>query len=165
MTVDIRPATLRDACYCAANMRPEDRAEIDAVVPLDNPAGVAWQLLESSGDLAFVAYLGNQPVAVFGTARLFQHVSSGWAYGTNRMRRVLPAMTRHCLGYIAPTLAARGYRRLEIRAMESNALSCRWIEGMGFKRETPVAYEYGRHGEMFVTFGYGLTDYLKQKEA
>lgn len=159
MTVAVRTACLRDACWCAANMREKDRTEIAAVVSMDEPAAVAALLLHNSGGLAFCAYLHGHPVAVFGVSRLFDHVGGGWAYGTKNMRRAVPAITRHCLDHIAPEMVHRGYRRLEVRTSVDHDLSHKWLAGMGAVRES-APYEFGRNGEMFVTYGWSLTAWL-----
>lgn len=153
MRVEIVPATPRDACYIAANMRPADRAELGCVISLEHPSDVACLLIESAGDLAFVAKVRGQPVAIFGVSPMLPHVYSGWAFGTNDMRRAVPAMTRHCLGVIAPALRERGVIRLEVRTMAAHDLSHGWLSGMGARRETEP-YAYGRHGERFVTYGW-----------
>lgn len=152
--VAIVPATLRDACYVAANMRAADRAEIGAVVSMDEPAAVAAALVASSGDLAWTAHLEGQPVAAFGASIMLPHVASGWAFGTDRLRRAVPAITRHGLEQLKPTLVARGFVRFEIRTAADHDLSHRWIEAMGGRLETPEPYAYGRNGELFVTYGW-----------
>jgi hypothetical protein len=150
--VTIRPATVRDACYAAANMRKADFDEIDAVIRIDHPAQIACILLSASPDMAFVAYLDGNPVAVFGVAySQGSHLSSGWAYGTPRMIRAVPAMTRYMLDVMTPELMKRGVRRCEVRTAIDHDLSHGWLAGMGYQREG-VAIGYGRNGEDFAVY-------------
>lgn len=133
-------------------MRKADFAEIDAVIRIDQPAQIAAILLAASTDMAFVAYLDDNPVAVFGVAwSTGSHLSSGWAYGTPRMTRAVPAMTRFMVGEMVPTLVARGVHRCEVRTAVDHDLSHGWLEGMGYEREG-IARGYGRNGEDYAVY-------------
>lgn len=155
MSVDIVRATVRDACFVAANMREADRREIGAVVSMDQPALVALALLDASGDMAFVARRRGQPIAAFGVSPVFPHIWTGWAYGTEWMPRAVPAMTDHIMGVITPAMVDRDVRRVEVRTMADHDISHRWLASMGARLETPEPYVFGRHGERFVTYGWG----------
>ncbi|MBN9270442.1 MAG: hypothetical protein J0J15_09370, partial [Mesorhizobium sp.] len=65
MPVRIVPATLRDLSYIAANLRPEDRDEIDCQCDGWTPALLALTALQG---LAYVAELDGNPEAGFGAA-------------------------------------------------------------------------------------------------
>lgn len=153
MSVAIQPATLRDACFIAANMRQADRREIEAVFQFDQPAQIAAALLHVSGDLAFTASIKGQPVACFGVALTFPHCGTAWAYGTDRLPRVAPAITRYCLTTLGPELRHRGVHRVEIRSIVDHDISHRWLESMGAVREG-VAQCYGRNREPFVQYAF-----------
>lgn len=151
MSVAIRPANLRDACYVAAHMRQADHDEIAAVVRFDNPAQVAATLLAYSPGLAFCAFLRDQPVTVFGVSHVTETVGAGWAYGTQRLKRTIPACTEYALLTIGPELIRRGYKRLEVKTDVKHDLSHRWLEGMGFVREG-VMRSFGFNGEDFALY-------------
>jgi hypothetical protein len=151
VTVTIKPAALRDACYIASKMRPADLAEIAAVVEFDNRVQIAAMLLHYAGDLAFCAYLRDEPVTVFGVSAVSKTVCAGWAYGTEKLKRTIPACTDYALSTIGPELMRRGYKRLEVKTAVDHDLSHRWLEGMGFVREG-VARSYGFNGEDFAIY-------------
>jgi hypothetical protein len=149
--VTVLPATYIDACTVAADMREQDRKEIDAVIPLKDTGALCERLLGQSGDMAFVGYLNGSPVAAMGVAMLLPHMGSGWAFGTDRMKRAVPALTRLCLDYITPTLRSRGCHRVEVRSAVEHDLSHRWLEGMGYRLEG-IARAYGRDKQDFCTY-------------
>ena len=153
--VVIRPAGLRDACFVAANMRAQDRAEIYAVSDAREGAQVAAILLMASPGLAFTAWLDGEPVAVFGVALVpgASHLSSGWAYGTSRMARAVPAMTRHIVNVLAPAVMALGVTRCEVRTMVGHDLSHGWLRSMGAVGEG-ISRRYGRNGEDFAVYAW-----------
>lgn len=147
--ITIEDATLRDMTFIAANMRDADRREIGAVFP-GAPHEVATALFMASPGLCWVARIGLDPVAAYGIAALMPGVGSGWAYGTKRMRRAVPAMTEYGRRRIAPLLIAEGFRRVEVRTAIDHDLSHRWLESLGFVREG-IAVDYG-DGLDFVTY-------------
>lgn len=150
MPVTIRPATLRDMTFIAATMRDQDRREIRAVIE-ESDTVIGTMLFNASPDLAWTAWIGDDAVAAFGISRLFQGLGSGWAYGTRRMRRAIPAITRFARRSVRPLLLAEGFRRIEVRTAIDHDLSHRWLEALGFDREG-VAVAYGRGGLDFATY-------------
>ena len=84
MPVRIVPATLRDLSYIAANLRPEDRAEIDCQCDGWTPALLALTALQG---LAYVAELDGNPEAGFGAAEQRSGLWTAWSWGTRRMWR------------------------------------------------------------------------------
>lgn len=132
-------------------MRAADHHEIDAVVPLEQPAAVACWLLAASQGMAWCASIDGQPVTIFGCTPIFSHVASGWAYGTDRLKRTIPAVTKFAVTEVVPELQSRGFHRLEVRTYVGHDLSHRWLEGMGFEREG-VSRAYGRRGEDFAVY-------------
>lgn len=133
-------------------MRDQDKREISAVVAFDNAAQVAAWSLHNSGEDCFIAYLDGEPVAAIGVTPIFEGLGSGWAFGTNRMRRVVPALTRFTVKQWIPQLKTR-YRRVEVRSIADHDLSHRWLTGMGYEFEG-VAKGYGRNGEDFNTYAF-----------
>lgn len=146
----IRPATLRDMTFIAANMRDADRREITAVIDA-NDTMIACMLFAASPGLAWTAWHDEQPVCAFGVSRLFTGVGSGWAYGTKQMRSVMPAVTRFALRVVRPLLVREGFRRVEVRTAVDHDLSHRWLEHLGFQREG-IAKDYGANGLDFLTY-------------
>ena len=148
--IDIRPADIAHAAHIIDGLREQDYDEINAVVKMPY-ANLARHAIASSPDCAFIAYLDNEPAAMFGISTLLSHVGQGWAFGTDKMRRTVPAMTRHGLNVIVPTLKAKGFHRIEVRTFVDHDLSHKWLAGMGAINEG-ICRSYGRHREDFALY-------------
>lgn len=150
----IRPANVRDACFVAADMRDQDWREIAATGLVTSKTEAAVWLVTRSPEHAYVAYLKDEPVAVFGVCQVgAPHYWSGWAFGTDRMKRAIPTITKFCLGTIKPDLLARGVRRVEVRSAVEHDLSHRWLARMGAHFEG-IALDVGRNGEAYATYSW-----------
>lgn len=141
MRPEIVPATIRDVTWIAANLREQDRDEIGEVYPGSLTALAIGLVLGSAA--AWVARIGADPVGALGIVDIHPGIGSGWAFGTNRFRRVVPELTRFCIGEVAPWLVGNGYRRVEVRTAVDHDLSHRWLCGMGFQREA-LCRRFGR---------------------
>jgi hypothetical protein len=67
MTARIIGGNLRDLSYIAANLRPEDRAEIDCQLDDWSPVTLALHAMQGP---AYVVELDGNPEAAFGAAEL-----------------------------------------------------------------------------------------------
>jgi hypothetical protein len=135
-------------------MREQDFHEIDAVCPIHSTAETAIRQLAVSPGLAWAAFIDSEPVTIFGAAHIpdfIPHQASGWAYGTRRMKRTIPAVTRHCLNVLQPMLIERGVHRMEVRSYMGHDLPHGWLRGMGYQMEG-IARRYGRRGEDFAIY-------------
>lgn len=137
----IKPATLASVSWIAANMRAQDRREIAAVRDLSDMRPLAWAACVSA--VALVAYIGDEPVTAFGASEITDGVVAGWAFGTDRMVRTIPVVTRYCLSHVKPALIEAGYRRLEVRTAVDHDVSHKWLKRLGFRPEG-VCWGYGR---------------------
>lgn len=154
MTISIIPACVRDVTWIAANMREQDRREIRALIgdeaSLSQAAGA---MLQGSPDHAFVATLRGEPVAAVGVMRHAAHLGSAWAFGTDKTKRVIPALTRWGVEHWKPRMLDEGFSRVEVRTIIDHDLSHQWLERLGFKREC-IVRGYGLRGEAFVQFSF-----------
>ncbi|MER8835250.1 hypothetical protein [Mesorhizobium sp. M0909] len=148
MTLRIIPATLRDLSYIAANLRPEDRAEIDCQLDNWSPALLALTSLQG---FAYVAELDGNPEAGFGAAEQRSGLWIAWSWGTRRMRRCVPAITEFFHAVLGPEVAARGAWRVEARALAANGLALRWLARLGATQRCRLP-GYGRNGEDFLLY-------------
>lgn len=148
MTTRIVPATLRDLSYIAANLRPEDRAEIDCQCDGWTPALLALTALQG---LAYVAELDGNPEAGFGAAEQRSGLWTAWSWGTRRMRRCVPDITRFFHGVLGRQVAARGAFRVEARPLAGNELALRWLTKLGATQRCRLP-AYGRNGEDFFLY-------------
>lgn len=161
MKVSIQLATVRDASFIVANMREPDRREL---LPLMPPDITATEMVDAGfgtgGGEAFVALYGDEPAAVFGftPATPAGNVLSAWAFGTRRMWRVIPAITRFVAVDLLPHWERDGVTRMECRALASNLLAMRWFEATGAHEECLVP-GYGRANETYVQFAWTMTSW------
>lgn len=153
--IAIRPATLRDMTFIAANMRQPDYDEITAAVAIFDRTALGAAMFAASPAYRFCAFIKDEPVCAFGVATdaNMPHAGVAWAYGTRRMRRAVPEMTRFGLSVLVPQMMADGLHRVECRSIIGHDLSHRWLEGLGAVREG-IARGYGRGGEDFVTYAW-----------
>jgi hypothetical protein len=156
MTVRIIPATLRDLSYIAANLRSEDRAEIDCQFDEWSPALLALSALQG---FAYVAELDGNPEAGFGAAEQRGGLWIAWSWGTRRMKRCVPGITNFFHAVLGPQVAARGAWRVEVRALAANELALRWLGRLGAVQRCLLP-GYGRNGEDFLLYDWTRTSHL-----
>jgi hypothetical protein len=149
--VTIKPATLRDVSFIAANLRQQDRREIMATVAVHNVWAAVIGLAASDTSQAWCAWLDGQPVGIAGFSvpiPLQPHIGQAWAFGSERFRRVVPALTRFVVAEWPALLADIGVSRLEMRSLADHDIAHRWLSGMGVRREA-IMPGYGVNGETF----------------
>lgn len=152
MSVQIHPGNLRDITFVSANLREQDRREILATAKLDCASQAGWlSWIVSGPDWCWTASIDGQPVAAFGIGQgtpLQPHMRTAWAFGTDRLRRAVPAITRFALAEWPHRLFAVGVGRVEIRSLADHDIAHKWLSGMGGRREA-VMRGYGTGGEDF----------------
>lgn len=148
MSVRIVGGTLRDLSYIASNLRPDDYAEIDCQFDRWTPADLAIMSLQGP---AYVAELDGNPEAAFGAAEQRSGLWAAWSWGTPRIKRCIPAITKFFWSVLGPEVAAQGAWRVEARPLADNALAERWLSRLGAERRCALPC-YGRNGEDFVLF-------------
>jgi hypothetical protein len=148
MTVRIIGGNLRDLSYIAANLRPEDRAEIDCQFDSWTPAELA---LSAMHGLAYVVEIDGNPEAAFGAGEVRSGLWIAWSWGTKRMRRCVPRITQFFYEVLGPEVASRGSWRVEARALASNELALRWLNRLGATERCDLP-GYGKNGEDFILF-------------
>lgn len=152
----IHPATLRDATYVMAWLRPADEEEVMCQVP----AGMlrlemAYNLL-FSGD-TFAARIGDQPVGFFGTGPINAACLSVWALGTRNMWRAVSEMNRFLVDEHLPDRIRQGYHTMEARSICTHTDAHHWIEQLGGKKHGG-AFEFGRDRENFFLYRWTSDD-------
>lgn len=151
--IAIARARLREVSFVAAHMREADRREIWCQWPDRDAAALAWAMTRSSPDHCWAAFEAGSPVAAFGLTEQHPGLWQAWAFGTKRLRRAVPAISRHALGVIRPDLIARGANRVEARSIAGHDLAHRWLESLGARRQC-LLEAYGRNGEDFVLYAW-----------
>lgn len=148
MTVRIIGGNLRDLSYIAANLRPEDRAEVSCQLDSWTPAHLALTAMQG---FAYVAELDGNPEAGFGAAEARSGLWIAWSWGTRRMRRCVPLITQFFFEVLGQTVASRGAWRVEARALASNDMALRWLHRLGATERCRLP-AYGKNGEDFILF-------------
>lgn len=154
--VTIGPATLRDMTWIGGNLREADAREIFCQVP----EGTLGSSMAASVFLGLpeawtrVATLDGQPVAAFGFQPFTVPVWIAWAWGTRRMTRAIPAITRWCWSK-EPELLELGVRRVEARSIAGHEQAHRWLERLGCRREADLP-DHGRNGELFHLYAWTI---------
>lgn len=128
----IRKARLEDLGHLAANIRPEDAAEIKAHIGMGVPA--ALSMCWSYGDpFVGVSPRTGNPVAIFGVVPSEELPGAGicWMVGTTELPSVAVSFikaTRHILPVLHKDYDLI-YNYLDAR----NTLHLQWVKRMGFK--------------------------------
>jgi hypothetical protein len=146
VTARIVGATLRDLSYIAANLRPDDHAEIDCQFTEWSPAMIAAVSMQG---MAYVVEIDGNPEAAFGAHEDRQGLWTAWSWGTRRMWRCVPRITRFFFTVLGPDVAAQGAWRVEARSLAGNALAERWLTRLGATRRCDLP-RYGKDGQGFV---------------
>lgn len=161
--ITIEPATLRDASYVTANMRAADRREVYCQLPpeIDN-IGVAWMSVENSQGRCWTAFENDEPIACFGLSAITGYVMAVWLFGTDRMKRAVPEITRFMLKHVVPGLETEHWQRLEARVHRDHDLAHIWITAMGARLDC-VLPVWGRDGEPFYLYSWDRADWQSGK--
>lgn len=163
MRVEIKAGTLRDICFVAANLRDQDRREIFATANLHSGTQAGAVSYLSSPDWCWTAWLDGQPVGAFGISlgspEYQPHLRYAWAYGANKFKRVVPAITRFCINEWPERLIAEGATRVEVRSLADHDLAHKWLSSIKARKEA-VMPNYGVNGEAFELWAWLKEDWL-----
>ncbi len=132
-------------------LRESDQREMAASIG-DDPGAVGLMLWNLTGGLRWEALDKNgHALMIGGVTQVWPGLGAAWAYCAVGYERVIGEVTREVRREILPTLDAMGFHRIEARPMEANLMSCRWLETLGFERQTALA-QFGRGRETFVLY-------------
>ena len=154
----IRTLNIRDVTWLGAHMRERDKEELLCQFPdhVSPSAAAVFCLQNTHNDTGWLCLdRDTMPVAAFGFSPTFHPTLwSAWAFGTDKMRRYIPEITRFCLEQGVPhLLRTYGPRRIEVRALSSHDLAHRWLRGLGAEFECRLP-NYGRNGEEFSLYSW-----------
>jgi hypothetical protein len=160
--VEIRRAVFRDVCFVAAQMREQDRREVFCQLMSGASPVDAAAISYGGTEHVHCAWYRGSPIAAFGfaPASFSGTVWSAWAFGTRRLKRAIPEISRFVLETVAPQLIKIGVRRLEVRSIAEHHLAHRWLVRLGARRETELR-NWGRDGETFILWSWTDEDWRK----
>lgn len=139
--------------FVLENLREQDRLECEAFT--GQPPGpflAEHYEKQATSDLLFEVAGDDRglPVAVYGFSLLTPFVLQAHLLATDDFRKIAPKVTRRGRRHILPALKARGFRRIEARALLDNQGACLWLELLGAKPECVMPI--GARGEAFVQY-------------
>jgi len=143
--------------YILANLRPEDKEEIEAVrgVGFDSMklALQFCQLALTLDGWIFWREDTGEPSAVLGAYAMTPAVAGCWAFGTPSWDRVVRGVTRHARRVMVPALLKAGFHRAECRALAKREDTRIWLASLGWKAEAALS-EFGIRHEDFTLFAW-----------
>lgn len=145
--VETRDPTPADIDALAANLRQQDRDELDAAGYTDHHAVIAHSVARS--DWALTALIDGQAACIFGVAPmggLLDPRGVPWMLGTPLVPANRRALARLAPGYIRKMLQA--YPHLINHVHARNTVAIGWLRRVGFTFGTPHAIG----AEQFIPF-------------
>lgn len=167
--LEVRPATLRDLCFTAANAREIDKQEIVASGPrtMQEAGYITWELTDKIGGVAYSVWVDGNPEFSFGFTRqteLIPGLFSGWAWGSDKTMACMVEISRWARnGHLFGILDKLGVARIEARSIHNHFEAHRWLLWLGFERETDLK-DWGRNRERFVLFGWTRSEFRSEKD-
>ena len=155
--VSIEAATIRDASYIMANLRPLDLREVRCQIPDSVTMVEMSYAMLHSGD-SFIASYRGKPVVFFGTSAMNVACAMVWAVGTKNAPRVIPAVTRFMIHEHIPNLIDRGFLTLEARSYFEHVEAHRWMLSAGAHKSGAPFY-YGKDRELFQLFRWTIEEF------
>lgn len=141
----------RDCLYVAENMRESDREELAAVRWDDaDPNAIALDC-EKSNIFTYIAYSGDDPVAVVGAMGMGPGVMSVFMFATKRLPEIGLGITRWVRRQFVPFLEEAGVHRAECHTLATHEDSHKWLRLFGMIEEAAVP-GFGKNGELFYRY-------------
>lgn len=156
--VSCAPAIIEDdIAHIVRHLRERDRREIFGLRWDDDEDALVRDIAIFAGPMWRVWRYRSEPVAMNGIIPLRPGVVSAGAFGTDKWRHIVRAMTRWSLEWVIPRLQAANYHRGEAIALASNMDSRHWIELLGGQIEAYL-HHYGRNREDYILYTWRLDE-------
>lgn len=157
----VEDLNLRDLTYIIANLREDDRKEIDPLIPnsIQPEHRNSYIAVQCLSGFAYSVKIGEQPICAFGV-KIVGTIGSGWAFGTDRMIRAIPLISDFCWRYISHLLIENNLNRLEVRPVATHEVAIRWLKKLGFTHDCTLKM-YGKNGEDFELYSMTSTNYYE----
>jgi hypothetical protein len=143
--------------YILANLRSEDREEIEAVRGVGFDAlRLALQFCQLAATCeGWIFWRGDtgEPSAVLGAYAMTPTCAGCWAFGTSSWPNVVRGVTRQARRVMVPALLRAGFHRAECRALAKREDTRLWLTSLGWRAEA-VLSEFGSRREDFTLFAW-----------
>lgn len=140
-----------DLYTVAENMREWDKREIYATRWNDDPSELANDAM-SSYEFGWLAFLEERPIAAIGAMPIHPKVWGVWMFATDEFPKIGLGLSRFVVRRIKPALQEVAHRA-ECKSMEGHVEAQKWLEFIGFRRESTLP-GYGREGESFHVYSW-----------
>ncbi len=156
------PMTYEHTLYVVQNMRQLDRDEVFATHypftdedEITDDEYMARMTFESGTRQGFgwVAYAGDEPVAVIGISNMWPGVANVWMMATDRWPLIAFGLTRWAKRAILSVIRSADLHRVQCWSMSGHHVAHRWLRALGAKEEC-MAPGFGRLGETFHLFAW-----------
>lgn len=145
---EIVPATIHHAAIIAANIRPDDKAELAACGYKPLPA-ILVSLNASTH--AWTGMVDGEPICIFGVSPWGDDTGRPWMVGTEQIVKHQKIFLRYCKKCVA--IMQDNYSLLHNYVDDRNLLAVKWLKWLGFKFDE--ATPYGPDGLPFLHFYMG----------
>lgn len=143
----LRKLTFDDALYVARNMREWDKREIYATRWTEDPIDLAGDAMRA-GAFSWCAGIDDRPVCVIGATPIHPGVWNVWMFATDDFLQMAFCLTKLVRRVMIPAVVSAGFHRAECRSMDGHTYAQRWLEMLGFVRESTLV-GFGRNREDF----------------
>lgn len=144
----IRALTIDDAIHVARKLRPHDRAEVLATWAGSDVVDWARFTARLQSEHHFTAVAGDgEPVAIGGFFVIWPGLVQAWMVASDRLAEIGIELNYRVLEMHRDAVSD-GVHRFQAHAMQGNAAGMRWLERLGYRRETTMR-RFGRYGEDF----------------
>lgn len=150
-------ATPYDVATVVAALRGSDRFEVEAV-GFDAERDIP--LMVHAARDTFTAYLGDEPVFIFGTVEIMPGVRQLIGFGTEKTRRVIPSVTWFTYTHWLPDMFENGVRRIQVHIPKEAARSLRWLLSFGMYVECEMK-DYAANGATMLQLAYTRNEFIK----
>ncbi len=145
--ITLRPFDQSAVLHVAKHMRKMDAREIYNTHFEEQPEFIAAMCGQVPG-FTWVAFDGDEPVAVIGARPMWPKVWGVFGFGTEGWPRAALTVTRHALKFMFPAVYNTGAQRAMCFSHAEHHDAHRWLEALGGSREATLP-AFGKDGAAY----------------
>jgi RimJ/RimL family protein N-acetyltransferase len=140
--------------YIVFNMRPEDKEEIYALLPHNEPYQLGWEafMLFRNKGRSQIAWHQGKPAAVIAITECRKGVWEISMFGTEDFKSVALPCMRWARDTIPDLIINHHGRRLQCDSHANHEAAHRFLKALGARPEGPPMKYYGKDGSAFIRF-------------